>query len=215
MQLEQPADRQTPAIPAAAPREGEWASTGSYYGAGKVRERPYYPGLGEDAEGRSSTKLRPEADAEEPSCGKFYASYGKRGLTGGVMALWCTHGVCYGWHVIPVAEGRNDVFSALFTRFDRAPRVIIYDFACALAPYCMAREPHFFRNTLFLIDEMHMHDHTKCSAACFFTTYLSENVDLRRIKSSIAECGNSGLKRIRKSVSYPPSPSASPSLGSS
>ena len=30
-----------------------------------------------------------------------------------------------------------------------APKVVVYDFACQLAPYCLMREPNFFRNTRF------------------------------------------------------------------
>lgn len=64
-------------------------------------------------------------------------------------------------------QRRNDVFSDIFTRWKKPPRTVIYDFACALAPYCRAREPDFWANTLFVIDQLHQHDHTKCSRACF------------------------------------------------
>ena len=77
-------------------------------------------------------------------CNKFYEAYGKKGLTGGLMAAWCPHLVCLGFHCIPKGEGRNDVFSALFTRWRSPPEIVIYDFACALGPYCMLREPAFF-----------------------------------------------------------------------
>lgn len=36
------------------------------------------------------------------------------------------------FHVIEDAEGRNDAFSAIFTRMKKAPDVIVYDFACSL-----------------------------------------------------------------------------------
>lgn len=32
---------------------------------------------------------------------------------------------------------------ALITRWPTAPERVIYDFACALGPYCMTREPQF------------------------------------------------------------------------
>ncbi|EJD54899.1 hypothetical protein AURDEDRAFT_51245 [Auricularia subglabra TFB-10046 SS5] len=118
------------------------------------------------------------------------------------MAVWCTHSVCLGFHVIPKGEGRNDVFSALFTHWKRPPKYVIYDFACALAPYCMTREPEFFEDTVFLIDEFHGGGHTRCSPACFIRNYREFNSDLQHINSSAAECGNAGLHRIRKTLSY-------------
>ena len=46
-----------------------------------------------------------------------------------------------GFHIIEKAEGRNDVFSAVYTRWKEAPKMIIYDFSCQLEKYCMV---HFF-----------------------------------------------------------------------
>lgn len=118
------------------------------------------------------------------------------------MGLWCKHSVCLGFHCIPKGEGRNDVFSALFTHWKTAPKIVIYDFSCALAPYCMLREAVFFRNTLFLIDWFHEEGHKRCSAACFLSTYAKHSSGLKDINTSAAECGNSGLLRIRKAMRY-------------
>jgi hypothetical protein len=118
------------------------------------------------------------------------------------MAAWCTHSICYGFHCIPKGEGRNDVFSAMYTRWPTAPKRVIYDFACALGPYCLTREPHFFGDTQFLIDDFHTSGHTRCSNAAFLKTYAEVDHRLIRINSSAAECGNGGIARIRKSVSY-------------
>jgi hypothetical protein len=93
-------------------------------------------------------------------CEKFYEAYHTHGLTGGIMAAWCQHGVCLGFHCIPQGEGRNDVFSALYCYWETAPKYVIYDFACALAPYCMVREPTFFKDTIFLVDSFHAKGHT-------------------------------------------------------
>ncbi|KAJ6464103.1 hypothetical protein C8R45DRAFT_940278 [Mycena sanguinolenta] len=71
-------------------------------------------------------------------CSKFYSQYGERRLTGGIMSL--------------------------ITRWEKAPKRVIYDFACALGPYCMTREPTFFANTQFLIDDFHSVGHTKSPA---------------------------------------------------
>jgi hypothetical protein len=118
------------------------------------------------------------------------------------MALWCPHVVCVGFHAIPECEGRNDVFSAIFSYWEVAPEVIIYDFACQLAPYCLAREPQFFKDTLFVVDQMHANGHNYCSQACFVSNYMQVRPSVMFVNSSAAEAANSGLNRIRKSLSY-------------
>jgi hypothetical protein len=118
------------------------------------------------------------------------------------MAIWCPHLVCLGFHKIPKAEGRNDVFSALYVYFKKAPEVVIYDFACQLGAYCMSREPEFFKDTSFVIDEMHAKGHSSCSQASFSSNYMQCSPRLQNVNTSAAECSNSGLNRIRKSVSY-------------
>ncbi|KAK7055927.1 hypothetical protein R3P38DRAFT_3304967 [Favolaschia claudopus] len=175
--------------------EKPWMETGCCYGMPKIRDRPVYPKLKYDTQPDSGGK-------RGGKCSKFYSQYGERRLTGGIMCVWCTHSVCYGFHCIPKGEGRNDVFSALITRWEKPPKRVIYDFACALGPYCMTREPDFFAETQFLIDDFHAVGHTKCAPAAFLKTYCAVDPRLRYINSSAGECGNSGISRIRKSVSY-------------
>jgi hypothetical protein len=164
----------------------------------QLRHRPAYPRLrhdqGKEAEGSK--------DQKRGQCSKYYSQYGKNNLTGGIMCVWCTHSICYGFHCIPKGEGRNDVFSALYTRWETAPKRVIYDFACALGPNCLTREPEFFLDTEFRIDTFHAKDHTKCAPATFLATYAATNPELISINTSAGECGNSGLLWIRKSVSY-------------
>ncbi|TFK59751.1 hypothetical protein BDN72DRAFT_780339 [Pluteus cervinus] len=161
----------------------------------QIRYRPQYPHLQHD-------QRQDSGGSRGAKCSKYYSTYGQQRLTGGIMCVWCTHSICYGFHFIPAGEGRNDVFSAIYTRWPIAPRRIIYDFACALGPYCLTREPEFFADTFFNIDTFHAKGHTKCSPAAFLRTYAAENPELVHINSSAAECGNSGIKRIRKAVSY-------------
>ncbi|KAK7030574.1 hypothetical protein R3P38DRAFT_3511249, partial [Favolaschia claudopus] len=175
--------------------EKPWTETGCCYGSPKIRERPKYPKLWND------TQLD-EGGKRGAKCSKFYSQYGEKRLTGGIMCVWCTHSICYGFHCIPRGEGRNDVFSALVTRWVVAPKRVVYDFVCALGPYCMTREPEFFAETQFLIDDFHAVGHTKCARAAFLKTYAAIDPRLCHINSSAGECGNSGLSRIRKSVSY-------------
>jgi hypothetical protein len=160
----------------------------------QIRHRPKYPRLKDDT--------NPDTSERGGKCSKYYATYSQKRLTGGIMCAWCTHSVCYGFHCIPHGEGRNDVFSAMVTRWPKPPKRVIYDFACALAPYCLTREPDFFADTLFVVDDFHAKGHTKCSPASFLKTYAAVDPRLSRINSSAAECGNGGIARIRKSVSY-------------
>lgn len=159
-----------------------------------IRRRPRYPKLKHDQVNEGSKR--------GATCSKFYGQYGQQRLTGGIMCVWCTHSVCYGFHCIPQGEGRNDVFSAIITRWPEAPKRVIYDFACALGPYCMTREPNFFAKTQFVIDDFHASGHTKCSPAAFLKSYAQVDPRLARINTSAAECGNGGISRIRKGVSY-------------
>jgi hypothetical protein len=161
----------------------------------QIRHRPVYLRLTAD-------RRKESGGSRGAKCSKYYAQYGQQRLTGGIMCAWCPHSVCYGFHCIPEAEGRDDVFSAMITRWPKAPKRVIYDFACALGPYCLNREPDFFADTLFVIDAFHAKGHTKCAPAAFLTTYSNIDPRLAHINSSAAECGNSGLSRIRKSVSY-------------
>lgn len=169
----------------------------------QIRRRPKYPRIHNDGITERSI-LKDVTDAERIGigCNKFYEYSKSLGVTGGLMVLWCRHGICLGFHCIPGGEGRNDVFSALLTRWRKAPKVVIYDYACALAPYCMTREPAFFKETLFLIDTFHAEGHTRCSAACFIANYAKWNNDLAKVNSSAGESGNGGLFRIRKSLLY-------------
>ena len=132
----------------------------------RSRYRPLY-------EDRDDIKSFDDAEGQE-SCRKFYSTYSKRNLTGGLMGLWCPHLVCLGFHFIPRAEGRNDVFSALWVYFEKAPRTVVYDFACQLAPYSMAREPAFFKDTVsqstkctpLAIQHVHLHPFSAIICKC-------------------------------------------------
>lgn len=181
------------------PQVGEYLKTGNLWAMEQLRRRPAYVNFAGEREDDAVEDY--EKDAKS-MCQKFYKSYTIAKQTGGIMVCWCPHIFSYGAHVIPSGEGRNDVFSPLWLYWPTAPKVIIYDFACALQSYCMYREPQFFKDTRFLIDEMHARDHTKCSTSGFLASYMGGDPLLRSINSSVAESGNAGLGRIRKAVSY-------------
>ncbi|EJD40085.1 hypothetical protein AURDEDRAFT_70546, partial [Auricularia subglabra TFB-10046 SS5] len=165
----------------------------------QVRVRPQYPHLPGDKKVNRSTVT--DTGAGGIGCSKFYEAYGKKGLSGGLMAAWCPHLICLGFHFIPIGEGRNDVFSALFTRWETPLKTVVYDFACALAHYCMLREAKFFKHTRFLIDGFHSKGHTRCTKSCFISSF-KKNSDLCSVNSSAAECGNRGLLKICRPLRY-------------
>lgn len=149
------------ADPALADPSELWRTLGTFDGQPKVRERLFYERMKEyGGSGTSGTawgqapttgdiEFEKEKEKEkEGGCQKFYTSYTEKKQTGGVMALWCRHSVCLSFHCIPRADGRNDVFSAIFTRWRIAPKWIVYDFACALAPYCLSAKPSTSRTHL-------------------------------------------------------------------
>ncbi|RXW14434.1 hypothetical protein EST38_g11419 [Candolleomyces aberdarensis] len=79
----------------------DWKSkcqTGCFYSLPQICFRPIYPKLKSDTQVEKSSR-------RGDRCGKFYSKYGERHLTGGIMVVWCTHSVCYGFHCIPASEG--------------------------------------------------------------------------------------------------------------
>lgn len=179
----------------------DWTKSGTVYGLSAVRRRRVYPKLYHDAQPLDQSTTEKD-EAASGDCNKFYKTYAPNCLTGGILVLWCKHSICLGFHSIPIAEGRNDIFSAIYSRFIVAPKIIIYDFACQLAPYCLVREAKFFRNTRFLIDELHAQGHSRCGQACFASNWMRFDNEVWAANTSAAECGNKGMKRIRKSVSF-------------
>lgn len=172
--------------------EGEWRKTGSVNGGPKIRNRAKYP--------RMQKEGGMERVIESETCRKYYQSYAKSsGMIGG---FWCPHGMCVGFHFMPTAEGRNDMFAGIYTHWKVAPQVVIYDYACQLAAYCMVREPEYWKKTSFLVDELHARGHSNCSPAAFLAPSMAQDPILRQVNGSAAECARGTVGRIQKSLSY-------------
>ena len=171
----------------------ERLESGTVFASSAVRTRPQYAVLDRKALGSAK---------DFATCSKEYRPSRKAGLSAGVLGLWCIHGHSQGFHILKACEGRNDVFSSIYCYFERAPEVIVYDFACSLSSYAMVREPGFFGSTRFLIDELHSKGHSRCSLSSKISTFKRMDPALKVINASAAECGNAGLNRIRKSVAY-------------
>eukprot|EP00058_Branchiostoma_floridae_P024016 XP_002609506.1 hypothetical protein BRAFLDRAFT_95599 [Branchiostoma floridae] len=146
---------------------------------------------------------RYEADAKSSgnpgSCRK--ESYGHPSLTPGIFTLFCRHGICYGFDCMTSCESPRHPYQIFRTRFRKAPNVIVYDNACKLHQYALNREPHFFRNTQFLVDRFHFRGHIGCSLGYCMDEY-KQSIDITTINSQVNEQANAGLIRIQPQLSY-------------
>lgn len=174
------APRDTP-VPATSIDPRECARTGICCGLPKVRDR--YP---MQADGR---------DSSSGDCRHAFVKPG--GRTGGIFTWYCKHGICYCFHVIPKAEGRNEPYSFLVSHFEHAPRAVVYDFSCQLHSYCLNRAPAFFAGTTFAIDRFHQVNHKSCADA-----YRMDNdpVLFSGVNSQHAEQGNSSLADVKGAI---------------
>lgn len=136
-----------PPMKPASPIDGSYDPEGGvcYYfseGGKKVRQLPKYA----------------ISDYKE-TCRKNFSKIGKHGW--GYLFIWscAEHGHVYGFHLIAGSEGRKDPFSSAIQYMENAPDHIYYDYGCAFSDYCLNREPDFFKQTQFWIDEFHGHNH--------------------------------------------------------
>jgi hypothetical protein len=98
----------------------DYRDTGSMWGRDEIRLRSIYDGIrndqGKQRKAAAAGKLSAEELEMDEHCQKSYDHYTQARQNGGLSVIWCPHAVCYGCHVIPSGEGRDDLFSALWTR---------------------------------------------------------------------------------------------------
>eukprot|EP00889_Picochlorum_renovo_P002359 jgi/Picre1/29389/NNA_004777.t1 len=133
---------------------GDFLRNGVCCGLPRLRFRPPYACDGQKDDSKVSEK-------DKASCKHAFHKPGKR--TGGVFTCMCQHGVAYASFIIKNAEGRDEPFTFLTCYLKKAPRVVVYDFACALMDYCLNRAPDFFKFTLFVVDAFHWVNHVACA----------------------------------------------------
>jgi len=76
-------------------------------------------------------------------------------LSPGLFTLQCTHGVIFGFELMRHVETPQTPFELIYSRFEKAPRIFVYDNSCSLLAYAMKREPLFFAGTSFFVDRLH------------------------------------------------------------
>jgi hypothetical protein len=159
----------------------------------QVRQVPTYD-IQMEGKGKFVYDQRPEVDGV---CTKDYP-YQSLGGFGYMQFMFCPlHGHCYGFHLIDGAEGRKDVFSALYKYKPTAPKEMFYDFACQLNEYCLNREPGHFVLTRFFHDIFHGFPH-KCGDSFKATRICG----LGALDTEICEQFNSYLGCIKYTASH-------------
>ncbi|EFJ40079.1 hypothetical protein VOLCADRAFT_100152 [Volvox carteri f. nagariensis] len=98
---------------------------------------------------------------------------------------------------VAAAEGRNEVYSWMVSYLEKAPDLVVYDFACNLHEYCMNRAPAFFQGTQFAVDRFHWGNHVSCSHAYNLSLFPG----LSYINSEVAEQVNSELRPFKAMLS--------------
>ncbi|XP_076110329.1 uncharacterized protein LOC143079061 [Mytilus galloprovincialis] len=95
-------------------------------------------------------------------------------------------------------ESPNVPFTFFRTRFKKAPSVIIYDNACNLQNYALNRDPAFFKETKFVVDNLHWKNHKGCSKVY----HAKEHPSLSGINTQMVEQNNSKLQKLKSQLSY-------------
>ncbi|KAI8849707.1 hypothetical protein BC829DRAFT_361767, partial [Chytridium lagenaria] len=82
----------------------------------EMRQRPQYKNLGRADNLPSRTYSN--TSSKPSGCPKYYERQRKaKSLTAGAMVFLCRHRFYIGFHMFPSAEGINDVFSTILTRY--------------------------------------------------------------------------------------------------
>lgn len=120
-----------------------------------------------------------------------------------MLALWCEHGISYGFHMLESAESLRDVMAAIMRTWAVAPPRIVYDNACHLMFYCHSREWDYWKETTFYIDSFHDYNHIACSLAHSIkrlSSKCSDAVKFLYMNTSVSESGNAGLSKLKISM---------------
>jgi hypothetical protein len=157
----------------------ECLDTGVCVGVRQLRERP---------------KCAADKVKDPTGCNKKFLQ--GRGRTGGVMTIFCPHGVCYAAFILPKAESRDHLFSFMVKYLEKPPKYLVYDFGCAALDYCLNRLPGWFKDMVVVVDRMHWDNHTACCSS--FNMRIYEDLD--GVNSQIAEQCNAALRKINPTL---------------
>jgi hypothetical protein len=125
-------------------------------------------------------------------------------LTPGLFTMFCPHGICLGFQLMDQAESPRTAFDIFIRRFEKVPKLLIYDNACKLHLYCLKREPVRFANTRFMVDRLHFRKgHIGCSLGYSMDSYDSDE-SIATTNSQTNEQANASLRRLASQLTYMP-----------
>ncbi|KAL4427978.1 hypothetical protein ABPG75_002067 [Micractinium tetrahymenae] len=129
------------------------------------------------------------------ACTKHKDQNGK--LMPGLLLVWCTEcRKCVYFQMLPDAESPVALVHALRTRWPCAPRSITYDNGCNGQHQALNREPEWFKETEWFVDEPHYRGHKDCTAS--FNTGMYDWIKC----SPLSEQQNKRLRSLENHVSY-------------
>ncbi|XP_066304259.1 uncharacterized protein [Branchiostoma lanceolatum] len=118
----------------------------------------------------------------------------------GVLSLFCPHGVCYGFELIRSCDLPQHEFELIRTRFRKAPKVIVSANSCQLHEYALDRDPHFVKNTLFLIGRSDFKGHI-CSLGYSLNMYTAA-LDVKSLNTRVNKIAKSRLLKVQPHLAY-------------
>ena len=135
-------------------------------------------------------------EPETKPCNKTFPKVGTGGFSHIFLWFCPIHGHCYGFHLMPGAEGWKDAICSLLKYLPKSPSYLFYDFACSPSEYTLNREPAYFNFVRFWHDIFHGLTH-KCGDA-----FKSERVKGLTPNTEICEQFNAHLKPIKYIASH-------------
>ena len=84
-------------------------------------------------------------------------------------------------------------FNIFCMRFSCPPKTIVYDNACKLHQFCLNRDPHFFKNTVSVVDRFHWKGHIGCSKGYNLNEY-NVALEVNCLNSQVNEQENAGIE---------------------
>ena len=141
---------------------------------------------------KSNAPVLPE---EDPYCNKFDYSGTRSKLGPGAMTFVCMHGILFGYILMHVFENAQLIMDELQRRFPFCPDLIIYDLACNLHKFMLARDHHYVRDALFVLDRFHTPNHRACSHGYRTTEHMAV---MDGVNTEAAEQFNNVLLPLKK-----------------
>lgn len=147
-------------------------------------------------------KAKPDKGGE---CNKQHGTHVQ--LSPGIFLIFCGHGICIGFKLMPTCEGPSTLVDMIFTRWPEAPGTLIYDDCCHAFVTAHKRNPKYWSNTRFLIDRVHVKNHVACTSGFNLDRYdqdleLVKGLKLRDLNTQICEQTNNVLQRIATSLAF-------------